>query len=213
MTPMDDYQKTFKTWDAMASSYEKQFMGLEIYNDTYAYFRGLLPASGANLIEIGCGPGNITRFLTLKWPELNLTAIDVSSNMIERARTHAPMAKFKCMDARDLDLIKGTFDGIICGFTLPYLSVKDREKLIQDCTVLLANHGILYLSYVPGVEKESKLLQDENGNAMRFYFHDKAKVKTQLKESSFEVVKEFSIPFEKKDGSFETHAVIIAKKN
>ena len=132
MTPMDDYQKTFKTWDAIASSYEKQFMGLEIYNDTYAYFRGLLPVPGANLLEIGCGPGNITRFLTVKWPELNLTAIDVSSNMIERAKIHAPMAKFKCMDARDLDLIKGTFDGIICGFTLPYLSVKDREKLILE---------------------------------------------------------------------------------
>ena len=62
MIPMDDYQKTFKTWDAIASSYEKQFMGLEIYNDTYAYFRGLLPASEADVLEIGCGPGNITRF-------------------------------------------------------------------------------------------------------------------------------------------------------
>ncbi len=114
MTPMDDYQKTFKAWDSIASSYEKQFMDIEIYNDTYAYFRGLLPVSEADVLEIGCGPGNITRFLTVNWPELKLRAIDVSANMIERAKTYAPMAKFKCMDARSLDLIKGTFDGIIC---------------------------------------------------------------------------------------------------
>ncbi len=209
---MDDYQKTFKAWNSIAIDYEKQFMDIDIYNSSIDYFKNSLRTSKAEVLEIGCGPGNITKFLSVNWPELNITAIDISANMIDIAKVHAPFVKFKLMDVRDLNLIEGVFDGIICGFTLPYLSIRDREKMIQDCSKLLQTNGILYLSYVHGIDDKSQLFEDENGNTMRFYYHDNTKVKADLKAFSLVAIKEFSIPYNKKDGTLENHAVIIAKK-
>ncbi len=209
---MDNYQKTFKAWNSIALDYEVQFMELKLYNDTYDYFRKALPYTNTKILEIGCGPGNITKYLARHCPELSITAIDISDKMIERAKSHAPKVKYELMDVRNLHLLEGEFDGIICGFTLPYLSAKDRDKLVSDCSKLLSNKGVLYLSYVPGAEKEPKLIQDKSGNAMRFYFHDNENVKSQLKDYSFELMKEFLKSYRKKDGSEELHSILIVRK-
>ena len=56
---MDKYKETFKTWNKVASLYEDKFMDLDLYNNTYDYFCELVK-DNAKILEIGCGPGNIT---------------------------------------------------------------------------------------------------------------------------------------------------------
>ena len=40
----------------------------------------------ADIVDLGCGPGNSTRVLADRWPHAHLVGIDNSSNMIEAAR-------------------------------------------------------------------------------------------------------------------------------
>jgi len=56
----DRYLETHKTWNKIAQLYEYHFMGLELYHDTYKKFCDLLSRTDASILEIGCGPGNIT---------------------------------------------------------------------------------------------------------------------------------------------------------
>lgn len=83
---MDRYQETFKTWDKIAQIYEDKFMGLDLYNDTYDIFCNLISKNNPYILEIGCGPGNITQYLLAKNPNFRITAIDNSENMIKLAR-------------------------------------------------------------------------------------------------------------------------------
>lgn len=131
------YQETIKTWNKIAQLYEDKSMESDLYNDTYDTFCESINNDTASILEIGCGPGNITRYITSRKPLFRIYALDVSKNMFELAKKNNPTADFRVMDCRDLGDIKKTFDAVICGFTIPYLSESDCSRLLSDCHNLL----------------------------------------------------------------------------
>jgi trans-aconitate 2-methyltransferase len=46
----------------------------------------------SNVVDLGCGPGDLTVALAERWPEALVRGIDSSPEMIERARTQSPPA-------------------------------------------------------------------------------------------------------------------------
>ncbi|HKC68335.1 MAG TPA: class I SAM-dependent methyltransferase, partial [Bacteroidia bacterium] len=69
---MDRYQNTFETWNKLAHNYQGKFMDFDLYDDTYNTFCQLLEKPNAKIFEIGCGPGNITRYLLTKHPDFKI---------------------------------------------------------------------------------------------------------------------------------------------
>jgi ubiquinone/menaquinone biosynthesis C-methylase UbiE len=63
---MDKYERTIKTWDKLAEKYQDVFMDLSLYDDSYDAFCALLQKKDATILELGCGPGNITKYLLIK---------------------------------------------------------------------------------------------------------------------------------------------------
>jgi len=62
---MHRYKETFKTWNQIAHLYQEQFMDLDLYNNSYDIFCNLLKKQ-PTILEIGCGPGNIPRYIISK---------------------------------------------------------------------------------------------------------------------------------------------------
>lgn len=44
-------------------------------------------ADPATIVDLGCGPGHLTRLLHQRWPESSVIGVDSSAQMVERART------------------------------------------------------------------------------------------------------------------------------
>lgn len=42
------------------------------------------------IVDLGCGPGNVTGFLMARWPEAKVCGVDGSAEMLERARAEHP---------------------------------------------------------------------------------------------------------------------------
>ncbi len=118
---MDRYKETFETWNKIASIYQDRFMDLDLYNDTYDYICNSVTKPNAKLLEIGCGPGNITKYLLTQRPDFDILGIDIAPNMIELAKKNNPSANFVVMDSRQINSLDKKYDGIIVGFCLPYL--------------------------------------------------------------------------------------------
>lgn len=208
----EKYTETFKSWNNIAPFYEEALMDLKLYDDTYKLFCELMPKSNASILEIGCGPGNITRYLLRQNPQFKITATDIAENMLALAKKHNPSANFLLLDCRKLSTLNEKYDAIVSGFTLPYLSEADAITLFKDCQELLNSGGIFYLSFIPGDYNKSGYMQGSTGDRVYFYYHESEKIKAQLNTCSFNVLHEFEKQYQKADGTTETHVVIICEK-
>jgi cyclopropane fatty-acyl-phospholipid synthase-like methyltransferase len=187
-------------------------MDLDLYNDSYDAFLDLVTQINASVLEIGCGPGNITKYLLTKRDDLKIMGIDISENMIELAKKNNPLAKFELMDCREIDKLNKKFDAIVCGFCIPYLSYNDCHKLISDCHNLLNDAGILYLSFLGGHYENSGYISGTNKERTYFYYHDPTTLEKTLKSNLFEIIKQMEKIYRKGDGANEVHTIFILKK-
>jgi cyclopropane fatty-acyl-phospholipid synthase-like methyltransferase len=208
---MDPYQITFQTWNKVAQLYQQKFMDLDLYNDTYDRFCELVEKQDARVLEIGCGPGNITRYLVDKRPDFRLEAIDVATAMIELAKANVPAARFRVMDVRALHTIEGTYDAILCGFCLPYLSQEDSAKLFTDCAALLPVGGIGYFSAIEGAYEQSGFEAASTGDKTYVYYHPTHRLLEQLHTAGFELVAQWHKSYSQGD-VVSTHVILIVRK-
>jgi cyclopropane fatty-acyl-phospholipid synthase-like methyltransferase len=210
---MDSYDVTRDGFNKLASAYQDKFMDLDLYNDSYDLFCSHLQLS-SDVLDIGCGPGNITRYLFSKRPDLKIRGIDVAPEMVRLAQSNNPTTSFQVLDARDILKLTDKFDGIICGFCLPYLSQKDCAKLISDSYSLLKENGVLYLSAIEGNYGQSGYESSSNGEAKAYvYYHSSDNIKEVLKVNNFEVIQLLRKEYSKSQDELSTHIIFIARKN
>lgn len=211
MTKTDN--KTIETWDSVADLYQTNFMDLDLYNDTYDAFCSRVEEPGARILEIACGPGNITRYLLRKRPDFEILATDAAPNMVALAKRNNPGARCEVLDCRSMDLLTTKWDGIVCGFCLPYLSRTETAKLLRDCSERLKSGGILYLSAIEGDYKRSGFQMSSDGRTRMFvYFHEADDLFEGLRTSGFTDVELIRKPYPQKDRTVSTHLIMLAKK-
>lgn len=205
---IDKEKETSETWNKIAGLYQEKFMDLDLYNLTYDYFCNAIPNQNTSILDIGCGPGNITKYLLSKNPGYKITGIDYAPNMVELAKQNNPKADFQVLDSRNISSLKQKFDGIICGFCIPYLTASETQQFILDCADLLSQNGMLYLSFVEGNPEDSGFKTGSNGNRVYFNYYDLNSLKSNLSENKFNTLKIFKVDYTPS----EIHTVIIAQK-
>jgi predicted TPR repeat methyltransferase len=204
---------TLTIFNKYAKAYQDKFMNLDLYDDTYDSFCKLLEKKNARVFEIGCGPGNITRYLLSKRPDLRIMGIDFAPCMIELAKENNPSADFKVMDCKQIGSVKEKHDGVICGFCAPYLSKGETLKLISDSAGMLNDGGIFYLSVIEGDYDKSGYETSSNGQDKCFvYFHEEDYLKNGLEKNNFELKDLIRKNYIKGDGTVSTHLILIGKK-
>jgi 2-polyprenyl-3-methyl-5-hydroxy-6-metoxy-1,4-benzoquinol methylase len=208
---MDKYKETFDTWNKVASVYQEKFMNLDLYNETYDFICNSIDKREAKLLEIGCGPGNITKYILSKRPDFNIFGIDIAPNMIELARVNNPSASFEVMDARQISNLGSKYDAVISGFCLPYLSQAESTEFIFNAYRLLNENGLIYISFVEGNPNKSDF-QVGSGGRVFFNFHNLDNLIEQLITTDFSDIKTFKREYQRNELEYETHTIIIAKK-
>jgi 2-polyprenyl-3-methyl-5-hydroxy-6-metoxy-1,4-benzoquinol methylase len=209
---MDKYEETFETWNKVASLYQDKFMDVDLYNETYDFMCSSITKARAKILEIGCGPGNITKYLLSARPDFDIFGVDIAPTMIKLAKKNNPTARFDIMDIRQIDEINAKYDGIISGFCLPYLSQADSQKLIKDCYNLLNEQGLIYISFVEGNPNKSGFKTGSSGDRTFFYYHSLDDLIQQLSKNNFDLLKIFTVDFKRNETEFETHTILVAKK-
>lgn len=208
---MDRNKETFDTWNNIASLYQDKFMNLDLYNDTYDFICNTIVTPNAKLLEIGCGPGNITKYLLSQRPDFDIFGIDIAPNMIELAKKNNPTANFAVMDSRKIKSLDKKYDGIIVGFCLPYLSPTESNELISNSYDLLNENGLLYLSFVEGNPDESDF-KVGSGGRVYFHYHNLDDLITQLKKSNFDQLEIFKVKYKTSETEFDIHTILTANK-
>lgn len=197
---MDQGMKILKVADAFDKSakiYQDKFMDVSLYADPLKIFCDNITPDNACILDIACGPGNITKYLLERKPDYEVLGIDLSSKMLSLARNNNPKAKFQLMDCREIDTIEQKFDGIICGFCLPYLTREEAIELIINVSQLLKPSGVFYLSTMEEDENNKSRYQISGaGDHVYVNYHQEGYLSKALRENNFEIIslKRFSSP-------------------
>lgn len=208
-----DTPSSIETWDKLAQLYQSKFMEFDLYNDTYDYFCSLLKIN-ASVLEIGCGPGNITKYISEKRTDLEIYATDASANMIKVASENCPSATLGVLDCRNLVSITKKYDGIIGGFYMPYLSKEECITLIKESAERLNKNGIVYFSTIEGDYKNSGYETSSNNEHKIFvYYYEEAFLMNVLRQNGLNDIKIFRKKYLKQNGTEQTHIVLVAKKS
>ena len=204
---LEDKSETFDTWNNIAEIYETKFMDMDIYNESYDALLKHLPNKQGRILDVGCGPGNIARYLLKFYPSLQIVGIDIAENMLEIARKHVPTGEFYLLDARAISILNGQFDAVIAGFCIPYLNASETEQFLDDASEKLNNKGLLYLSFVEGDPASPEVKSNPLGS-VKFYFHRERELQKELKTRGFKLIKSTIIPYDAEDN----HTVMLFQK-
>lgn len=93
------------------------------------------------ILDIGCGPGNSTAVLVKRFPNAEITGIDYSGAMIERAKNECPRAKFEVCDAGGDMSQLGTFDLVFANASLQW--IPNHERLFKKIFSMLRKGGAI----------------------------------------------------------------------
>ncbi len=207
---MDKTKLAVDIFNKHAQGYQDKFMDVEIYDHTFDIFCEQIKNKNGDILELACGPGNITRYLLKKHPGFKILGTDLAPNMIALAKKNNPTAEFQIMDCRDLFKFPKKFDGIMCGFCLPYLSKEETLKLIEDAALLLKPNGVFYLSTMEDDYSKSGLETTPAGNTLFMHYHEAGYLIDALKKNNFKIIHQERLSSPPQASKQTTDLVIIA---
>ncbi|WP_299806660.1 trans-aconitate 2-methyltransferase [uncultured Shewanella sp.] len=185
---LDRNQISVNTFNKLAQRYQDKYMDLAMYIDTFEPFINALPKQNSTVLELACGPGNITRYLLSLRPQLSILATDLAPNMVRVAKQNNPQVAVMQLDSRELNSLDGCFDAIMCGFCLPYLNQQEALSLIKNAAKRLTANGVIYLSVMEGIEREPRKDISSDGDQMFTYFHQGKVLRSALEAAGFSVI-------------------------
>lgn len=200
-------------FDKKAELYQQKYMDQSRYAEGLNRCCELLGTNHGKLLDLGCGPGNVSRFILDQRPELHIEAVDLSPAMVALAKNNLPTAECRVGDVRELDKLAGNYDIIVAGFCIPYLNREEVTKLIQAAGQKLNEGGLLYLSFMEGDYSLSGYQLSSDGQDKAFiHYYTAVEIRSIIDTTGFEVDTFLRSNFEKQDGKVDVDVQLIAVK-
>ena len=185
---MDHTKIAVGIFDKLAHSYQDRFMDVSMYHASFDIFCNSIKNPNAVILELACGPGNITKYLLEKRPDFKILATDLAPNMIELGKKNSPNADFDLLDLREIKKLGKKFDAIMCGFGLPYLSKQEAIQLIADSAQILNPHGTIYISTMEDHNSRSRFQKGSSGDEVFINYHQADYLTESLENNGFKII-------------------------
>lgn len=185
---MDHTKIAVDVFNKLADVYQDRFMDVSMYHESFDVFCNSIKKDNPAILELACGPGNITKYLLEKRSDFKILGTDLAPNMIELAKINNPTASFQLLDFRDIKNLNQTFDALMCGFGLPYLSKEEAIQFIADSTKVLNQNGIIYISTMEDDNNKSRFQKGSSGDEIFMNYHQADYLIHALENNGFNVI-------------------------
>ena len=118
--------------------------------------------SPKNILELGCGTGNLTQLICLKYPEAKITTVDISADCIAECKSRISPSNVEYIksDFKDIDLPEDTFDLVVSTISIHHLKDTDKELLFQKLYRYQTPNGVL--SFCDQFSGENKFIYQKH---------------------------------------------------
>jgi trans-aconitate 2-methyltransferase len=134
-----------------------------------------VPASDpAIVVDLGCGPGNLTALLADRWPAAEVSGIDSSPEMVAAARAVSSAVRFEVGDLREWVVSTSSTSGravdvLVSNATLQW--VPGHLDLMPDLVGVVAPGGWLAFQVPGNLGEPSHTIRDELASEEPFAAH------------------------------------------
>ena len=135
--------------------------------------------------DMGCGPGHVARYLQAH--NVQVCGVDLSAELVERARRLNPGIEFQQADMMALDIPDEAWVGIVAFYSLIHIPRADMVQALRELRRVLRPGGVLLLSFHIG--DETLHLDDWWGEkvCLDFFFFRSTEMASYLRAADFEV--------------------------
>ena len=143
--------------------------------------------SKGKLIDLGCGPGQTTKYL-VDCGVTNITGADISPSMIDVAKSNNPDIHFETADILKLKYSNAAFGSAVAFYAIVHFDYGQLQTAFEEIKRVLAGGGEFLFSFHVGdniVHLDSLLDHEVN---IDFHFFETDKVLSLLTEAGFAIV-------------------------
>ncbi len=137
---MDKNKLSVNIYNKIAAIYTNKYFDDLVSSPFIDKFLDVL-SKKARILDVGCGPGNFTKYMMDK--DFRVEGIDLSVKMLKIARQKVPGGKFKLMDMRKLDYLDSSFDGLLVAFSLIHIPSQEVVQTLKGFYKVLKPKGKL----------------------------------------------------------------------
>lgn len=105
---------------------------------------------GDRVLDLGCGPGHVGRYLGLRGLEVH--GVDISERMVDVARRLNPSLTFAQGDMRRLDLRDASAAAALAFYSIIHFSARELVDIFREIRRVLKPGGLLALAFHVGNE-------------------------------------------------------------
>lgn len=165
-----DMESVKEYYDTLASSYDSRYTGLKgRYFDQLetSYVFDLLTERNALLLDIGTGTGRIASEASKRGQAVEAVGIDVSRNMVHKARQtdRSDSTEFLQMNAVDLGFEDNTFDAVTVIGTFEYVS--NLQPFFREIQRVLSPGGEVVFTVLNANRYRSRDLVDQGNRTLQ----------------------------------------------
>ena len=191
---MPDTNNTINIFNTHASYYAEKYMDVSSYHPALDIFCGNIKMQNASVLEQACGPGNVTRYLLDKRPDLQILATDLAPNMLALAKEHNPSIETELLNCHEIKSLNKKFDAIVCAFATPYLSKEETIQMIQDASSALNAGGVFYISTMEDDYSKSGWQISSKGDKVYMYYHESGYLIKAMEDSGMSLLYQTTLP-------------------
>lgn len=206
---MNNNKIAVDTYEKIAGQYAQQYFNDSVDFPYIDSFLNLLPRS-AVILDVGCGPGQFSKYMLDKGFEV--VGIDFSNEMIAIAKEKVHKGAFSYMDMRKLTFPENYFDGIFSAYSLIHIPSNEIAETLAGFSRVLKAGGYIEIAVQQG---EADKIIDEPfmpSEKMFFNFFTKERITRYLLDSGFEMISQELMPIDDAETMSDSVIYTIARK-
>ena len=146
---------------------------------------GLDIAPGAAVLDVGCGTGVLFPLLLEKVGQKGrIVALDISGEMLRRARAKGYPVECVQGDAQSLPLSDERFDWVICNAVFPHFT--DKLRALREIHRVLKDGARLVICHASSRQKVNELHRSIGGVIANDTIPDEAEMQRLLREAKLD---------------------------
>ena len=202
---------TIDLYTKYAEQFDSRIGSLTQYHQSYTDFVKMAENT-ETLLDLACGPGNVSAFLQKLIPAVSITCVDFSGKMLELAEAKIANGTFYKSDILDIRIPPKKYGMIVCAFGLPYIAGLQVGTFVSELNRFAGTGTTVYISCMQGDRSQYETMSFAKDEQVLVHYHSKESILDNFEKQGFVLLDYREQDYIEMDGAVTVDMIFILRK-